>query len=392
MGRRGRGEGAVYFDKDRDRWVGTADVGRDDNGRRMRRKVSALTKTECRDKLDELRDELRVTRSSARRDITVAEVVGDWIANPPQELRSPITLRVYGRTARRITAALGTVPVVSLTPRQVERFLSGLARDGLAASTIRQTRTVLKRSLRRAMRDGLVARNAAELADLPAARTRKSRSMSREEIGRVLRQDMPAWWRAYLSVAIGCGLRPGEMLGLKWEDIDLDAGTLRVLRALHEEPGADGRIRLVLAELKNETSRRTIRVPPAVLAALRALCAAQAAERQKAGPRWQDLGVVFCGPSGKLLWPSRVRDGFRALCESAGLGTGWHPHEQRHTFVSVLSDAGESIESIAAAVGHKSPKTTRATYWHVIAPVIESAPTAMEGVLSTPGEVAACKP
>jgi integrase len=382
MGRRGRREGAVYYDKDRDRWVGSADVGRADNGRRLRRKVSGRTKTECRANLDQLRAELQVTRSSARRDITVGEIVAEWIGHPPPELRSSITLQLYARTARRITGVLGPVPGVTLTPRRVEAFLTGLARDGKSASTIRQTRMVLRRALRRAVRDGLVARNAAELADMPRARTRRSRAMTLAEIGRLLEQEMTPWWRAYLTVAIGCGLRPGEMLGLGWEDIEDD--TIRVRRALHEEPGPDGRIVLIVADLKTESSKRTLRMPPTAAGALRALRVVQLAERLEAGARWDDHGLVFCGKTGRPRWPGKVRIGFRDLCKTAGLGSDWHPHEQRHTFVSVLSDAGESIESIAAAVGHRSPKTTRGTYWHVIAPVVESAPGAMNGVLSTP--------
>ena len=126
---------------------------------------------------------------------------------------------------------------------------------------------------------------------------------------------------------------------------------------------------------------------PAVTAdTLRTLRAAQAAAKLKAGSRWHDNGLVFCGPSGKPMWSGGVRAGFRRLCEQAGLGSDWHPHEQRHTFVSVLSDAGQSVEAIAAAAGHQNPGTTRSGYWHAISPEITSAATAMDGVLGTQPE------
>lgn len=389
MGRRGRGDGSVFWDASRGRWVAVVEAGRDGNGRRVRRKATApagADKDAARALLDDLRAELRKTGTVAPRDVTVGQVVQDLMAYPPPSWRSPNSARVYAQHVARITAALGPVPVVKLTPRQVEAMLARMARDGLSTSTIVRVRSTLARALRRAMRDGLVMRNVAELADAPRGTVRKSRSMTITEIGKLLGQKMTPWWRAYLTVAIGCGLRPGELLGLKWEDLDLDKGTISVRHALHAEPGPDGHIRLLIADLKTASSRRVLRMPAATVEALKVFRAHQAAARLKAGTRWADHGLVFCGPSGKPMWPEGIRAGFRRLCKRAGLGSDWHPHEQRHTFVSVLSDAGESIESIAAAAGHQSPGTTKRVYWHSISPEITAAATAMDGVLSTPTE------
>jgi integrase len=387
MARRAHGDGSVYYDRAAGKWVGSVSAGRDpDTGKRIRRKVSGSTKTEAKDRLAELRDEMRKTGAVARRDVTTGQVVQALVDTPPSSWRSPNSLAVYQQHATRIIAALGTVPVVKLTPRQVEGMLGGMARDGMATSTIVRVKATLARALRRAQRDGLVVRNVAELADAPRGKVRKSRSMTITEIGQLLGQKMTPWWRAYLTVAIGCGLRPGELLGLKWEDLDLDKGTISVRHTLHAEPGPDGHIRLLVADLKTASSRRVLRMPAATVEALKALRAHQAAARLKSGARWQDHGLVFCGSSGKPMWPEGIRAGFRRLCERAGLGSDWHPHEQRHTFVSVLSDAGESIESIAAAAGHQSSGTTKRVYWHAISPEITSAATAMDGVLGTSPE------
>lgn len=387
MGRRAHGDGSLFFDASRRRWVATIEAGHDETGRRIRRKVSAVTKTEARDKLAELRAEVRETGTVAPGDVTVRQVVRDWIDHPPPSLRSPISLRVNRQYADRIVAAIGTVPLANLKVGQVEAMLRSMARDGLATSTIAATRAMLRRSIKRSMRDGLVRRNVADLADAPRGTIRASRSMTVAQIAQLLAQDMTPWWKAHLLVAIGCGLRPGELLGLKWEDIDLDAGTLHVRHALHEEPGTDGRgSRLAIANLKTPSSRRTLRMPTATAGALRAHKAAQAAARLKLGARWQDHGLIFAGPSGNPMWPGGVRAHFRRLCERAGLGADWHPHEARHSFVSVLSDAGESIEAIAAAAGHRNSAITKKTYWHAINPEITSAATAMDGVLGTPPE------
>lgn len=325
-------------------------------------------------------------RAGHRQPARPAKVVQALLDTPPSSWRSPNSHEVYRQHANRITAAIGTVPVVKLTPRQVEAMLGGMARNGLATSTIVAVKATLARALRRAQRDGLVVRNVAELADAPRGTVRKSRSMTLAEVGSLLGQKMTPWWRAYLTVAVGCGLRPGELLGLMWDDLDLDAGTISVRHALHNERGLDGHTRLFVADLKTTSSRRVLRMPVATTAALKVHRAHQAAARLKAGTRWQDHGLVFGGPSGKPMWPEGVRAGFRRLCERAGLGSDWHPHVQRHTFVSVLSDAGESIESIAAAAGHQSSGTTKRVYWHSINPEITAAAKAMDGVLSTPPE------
>jgi integrase len=385
--RRGRGEGSLHYDADRGRWVAVIDLGTDpDTGKRRRRKAVANSKTEARARLDEMRAELRRTGTLGRGDYTVAHCVADLLAVPPASWRSPITLRLGQQHASRIIRAIGTVPLVKLTPRQVRAMLGTMADAGMAGSTIGQVRSFLRLAIRRAERDGLVGRNVADLAELPAGTRRQSRSLTLDQIAALLAQPMTPWWSAYLLVGIGCGLRPGELQGLTWPDIDLEAGVLLVRRALHEEtPAQPGPHRLVLAELKSPSSRRTLRMPEATVAALKTHKAAQAARRLKAGARWQDQQLVFAGPSGRPLWPAGLRASFRRLCKRAGLGSDWHLHEQRHTFVSVLSDAGESIESIAAAVGHKSPAITRSVYWHAISPCITSAAIAMDGILGTSG-------
>jgi integrase len=103
----------------------------------------------------------------------------------------------------------------------VDRLLAGLARTGYAAKTIRLTRSVL----RRAQRGGLTSRNVAELAELPAgAKTRKSKAITAEQVAALLALDLTPWWRAYIATAVMTGLRPGELLGLRWQDVDIRTG------------------------------------------------------------------------------------------------------------------------------------------------------------------------
>ena len=195
--------------------------------------------------------------------------------------------------------------------------------------------------------------------------------------------DLTAWWRAYITVALMCGLRPGELLGLRWEDVDFKTGVIRVRKCLKALPDPEtGKRTLVLETLKTERSKRTIRMPRQAVTVLLTLRKEQTAARLKLGALYdtRGLAIVFGDGAGAPRWPQDVRRQFTTLCGRAGVGTRWTPREQRHSFVSVLSNAGVDIEKIADAVGHINSTVTKAVYRHQIADEITSAATAMDAI------------
>jgi integrase len=389
MGRRSRGDGSVFYDAARGCWVGVLDIGRDpETRRRRRRKVSAPTKTECRGKLDELRDEYRKAGTVGRRDITVRWAVDDYLAHPPETWKSDNSVMVYRDAGRRICGdvrgvpGIGSIPLARLTVGDVDQLLAGLARAGYAARTIRQTLSLLRRSLRRAQRGGATSRNVAELAELPAgAKTRKSRAMTAEQVAALLALELTPWWRAYITTAVMAGLRPGELLGLRWQDVDTRAGVIRVRVAAKRVNNERA-----LADLKTDQSRRTLKMPAAVAVALAAQKRSQAAERLAAGDAWQDHGLVFAGHDGWIRWPQDVNVALKRLCRLAGIGEDWQPRETRHTFVSALSDADVDIEKIADAVGHINSNVTRTVYRHQIADVVSETAAVMDRLYPAGGD------
>lgn len=383
-----RGRGTVFWDAARGSYVGQLSLGRDPQTHRRKRspKVYAPSEAECWEKLDGLRDELRKTGTVAPRDVTVEMVLRDLLASPPAEWASPMTLRGNADRVERIIAALGSIKLQRLTVGQVERMLRDMAANGAASDSIRRARALLKRAIRRAERDGLVHRNVAELAEAPRGTVRKSKAMTLDQVRTLLASDLTPWWRAYIVTALTCGLRPGELLGLRWADVDLREATIRVRMCLKALPGPDGKRALVLADLKTERSRRTMALPRDAAVALRALKAQQAKDRLRLGPACVDSGLVFAAEHGGPRWPQDVRRQFARVCQRAGLGAGWHPHETRHTWVSVLSDAGVDIEDIADAAGHVTSSVTRNVYRHQLADKLTRAPAAMDAILH-PGEV-----
>jgi integrase len=408
--RRGRDEGALYFShdtgkpcrdahRDEDKrthqrcsghWTGVVDLGLTAEGKRERRKVSARTKSEAREKLDALRAEKARTGTVVSGALTVGELVRELMANPPEEWASATTRRVNQDHADRIVAALGTVRVRELDANQVETFLRGLARPArkraaYSRSVIVGTRSVLRRALRKAEKTGGLVQNVAGLADIPKTKkTRVSRDMTLDEMRQLLASDLSVWWRAYCSAAVMTGLRPGELAGLTWDDVDFDAGVIRVRHALHaEEPEAGygrGESRtFVVADLKTEQSKRTLTMPADVVAALKALRALQAGQRLRLGEAYQDHGLVFCSAGGAPKDRQGINAGFAACCARAGLPR-FQPRETRHTFVSIASHSGVSIEEIADAVGHVNSNITKIVYRHQLRDEISTAATVFDGL------------
>src|SRR5262249_46923715 len=150
------------------------------------------------------------TGTVARRDVTVEQVIRDLLASAPRGWRSPVTVQVNTSHAERIIAVLGKKRMTGVTVADVERFLRRLAGEGYSTSVIGATRRLGARAVRRAMRDGLAARNVFDLAEMPDGTRKRSRSMTLEQIRALFASDLTPWWRAYLATGICCGLRPGE--------------------------------------------------------------------------------------------------------------------------------------------------------------------------------------
>jgi integrase len=366
----------VFYDKSRGRWTGQLSLGLDpDTGRRKRGpKVHGATAEECWDALDAMRAELRTTGMVARRDTTVGMAVQDMLDSPPAEWKTPSTLAVYADHAGRIKAALGGVKLARLTPGQVDGLLRQMASEGYSRRTIAGTRSLLVRAIRRAERDGLVGRNAAQLAEMPAAAARTSRAMTLEQVGKLLALDLTPWWRAFVVTGVMLGLRPGELLGLRWEDVDLDTGVLRVRQSLKRDSGG-----LAQGGLKTDRSRRTLRMPAPVRAALAALKREQAGDRLRLGVHYAGSGLVLANNAGQPVWPQIAQRGFHALCEQAGIGR-FQLRELRHTFVSQMSAAGVDLEIIADHVGHVNSNVTRSTYRHQLADEVGTAAIVFDGL------------
>jgi integrase len=248
-------------------------------------------------------------------------------------------------------------------------------RRALSDSTIRQTYTVLRAGLDGAVRDGLLARNPAAQVKRPGVERTEAKHLDAAAVGAVLKAAEDSRYHSALVLIASTGLRKGEALGLSWERVDLDAGTLRVASTL-------GRIghRLVISEPKTARSRRTNPLSPAVAALLRKHRASQAAERLRAANQWQDSGLVFTTEFGGPVNPRNLLRVIEVAAKAAHV-EGVGIHTLRHSAAVGWLEAGVHIKAVADLLGHSSIAITGDVYGHTSDDTARSAVDGWSGVL-----------
>jgi len=228
----------------------------------------------------------------------------------------------------------------------------------LSTRSLRLVHQMIERAIRHAQAADLVGRNVASLVAAPQGRGgRPSRSLTLDQAAAVLRAAEESPLHAYVVLSLLAGLRTEELRSLCWTEVNLDAGTVAVYRSVR----ASG-------DTKTPKSRRVLKLSVKAIDALRDHRGQQAAARLKAGPLWQDHGLVFASALGTSLDVHNVRRSFRTITKAAGLGQQWAPRELRHTFVSLLSANDITLEDIARLVGHSGRAVTERVYRHEIRP------------------------
>ena len=381
--RRGSGEGSVYRSPD-GRWRGSIDMGWKD-GKRVRRYVSATTRNEAHSKLREMQRSLEQGVATDGK-MTVEKWCEHWLTNVVAgRVGSPNTLQNYRQIVRgHIVPAVGRTTLAKLSAEQVDSLLAAQAQAGLSRSLIGRTRTILADALRHAERRGLVPRNAGSLSVMPqTAPATARRSLTPDEARELMAAAAGERLEALVTVGLCCGLRPGELAGLLWSDIDLqgEVPTLTVSGSLKRLPAADGKgYRLERGDVKRSTNgRRTIALPDVAVDALRRHKVAQTVERLKAGPTmWEDHGLVFASEVGTPIDPTNLRRTFARIAAKGGVDARFI-YALRHTAASLLVDGGAGLEQVADLLGD-DPRTLLRHYRHQVRPVAAAA-LGMQSVL-----------
>jgi len=291
--------------------------------------------------------------------------VGAWLRYWLDTVAAPTlrrsTLDSYEDLLRvHLVPGLGDHRLATLTPADVARFLAERHATGLSARRVAYLHAVLRRALGVAERWGLVTRNVARLVDPPRVPRHEITPLTADDARRLLAATAAERHGPLWATALGTGLRQGELLGLRWADVDLDARRLRVRHTLALVDG-----RSVLLEPKTSRSRRTLVLADAVVVALRTQRERQAAERIAAGERWIATDHVFTSRRGTPYHGATVLRAFQATLERIGLPR-MRFHDLRHSTATLLLGDGFGLQDIKELLGHSTIVLTSDTYGHVV--------------------------
>jgi integrase len=420
--RRGRGVGSIVQRAD-GRWMGRVDLGWRE-GKRRTKAVYGRTRRAVTDRMAAIVRAAQEGILVEDERQSTGQFMARWLTDVARSRVRPLTYRSYeNAVSRYIVPHLGHRRLAQLTPEHVQAFLSTLERAGASAARRAYVRVVLRNALNTALRWRLVVRNAAMLVDPPRIVAHEIQPLNPEQAQQLLKAAQGDPLDGLVTVALSCGLRRGEMLGLQWSDVDLDGGMLHVRRAL-QRFGGDGATRrpllaaqrrlrqalqgedvsdeqrhalrrelapiteklrgiktsLQLVELKSARSRRSIALPAVAATALRAHRVRQLEARLAAGARWQERGFVFTSGIGTPIEPRRITREFRALLERADLPT-IRLHDLRHSCATLLLAQGVSPRVVMETLGHSQVSLTLNTYSHVLPALQRDAATKMDAIL-----------
>jgi len=382
-GRRGHDEGSITKRADGS-WEAKISLGyrsgKDGKVRRVRKSFYGKTRREVADKLNlALRDHQQGLPVAVERQ-TVATFLDRWLEEVVRPTVRPRTHHSYAQLVRvHIAPAIGRHQLTTLAPQHVQTMMNDKLAAGLSPRTVQYLRAVLRRALGQALKWGLVARNVATLVDPPRSVRHEIAFLTPAQARTFLDVVRGDRQEALYRVALSLGLRQGEALGLRWQDVDLDDRTLRVRVALQRIGG-----KLVLTEPKTRQSRRSIPMPGSVVAALREHRDRQTFERATAGDRWQDWGLVFPTPTGTPVDARNAVRHFKAALVRAGLPPmRWH--DLRHSCASLQLAQGIAPRVVMETLGHSQIGITMNTYSHVIPEMQRQAADLMDDLLSGTG-------
>ncbi|MGV3719832.1 MAG: tyrosine-type recombinase/integrase [Actinomycetota bacterium] len=355
-------------------WAYVIELERAPNGKRQQRWKSGFTTRRAAERA--LREELAAREQGTFQEpcaLTVAQHFEQWLAYKGQT-RTPNTFQTYASLTRRhLIPAFGKLKLVELRGRQIDAWF---AQTEVGPATREMCWRVLCIALRQAVRWDYLPRNPCDQAtrpERPAAQTegQERRTLTDAERARVV-TEIPGWLRLAVIVAVGTGMRRGEVCGLRWQDVDFDARLIHVRQQVTrgvaelQQPGAP---RLRLGPVKTKKSAAPIQVGDALLGELAEHRREQLRDRIRWGGEYEDNGLVFAMPQGGLRDPQSLTDAWRQAAKDLGLPLRFH--DLRHDHATVLIEAGASLPAVSRRLRHADPHVTARIYAHVSAKMAE---------------------
>ncbi|GCF11814.1 tyrosine-type recombinase/integrase [Dictyobacter arantiisoli] len=378
MGKRANGEGTVYQRKD-GRWVATITI---EQGKRkylyfktQKEAIKAARET------NNLKDQGLLLTGE---DQTIELFLRTWLEDTAQpRLRERTYIRYRGLIENHIIPAIGKVKLQKLMPQHLQRLYNEKRKEGYAPQTIKHIHRVLHRAFHDALRWSLITHNVCDAVDAPRVPRHEMQVLNVEQAQKLLQIAREDPFEAVYVLALTTGMRQGELLGLKWEDISLDGGKLQVRRTIARV----GKLGFITNEPKTPRSRRSIYLADLAIEALKRHRAHQYELRLSAGPAWEDQGWVFCNQIGRPVEAGNLmRRSFKPLLKKADV-PDIRFHDLRHSAATLLLSMDVHPKIVQELLGHSNISMTLDTYSHVLPSLQEQAVTRLNTLFSatTPG-------
>lgn len=374
MAKRGHGEGSIYQRKD-GRW--TAEISLQGGKSKF---LYGKTRKEVQEKLKtalyEQQQGILVTGPQQQ----VAQFLTYWLEDVQKQNVRPRTYERYEEIIRlHLAPGIGHHQLQKLSPQHLQMFYNKKLAEGLSATTVGCFHSVLHKALETAVRWNLILRNPCGLVSPPRRKRFEIQPLSLEQIHRLLAAAREYRQEALFILALATGMRRGELLALKWQDLDLEKGIVQVRRILTRIPSKLPGKGFEEAEPKTEKGRRSIVLPAFTVEVLKQHRLRQREAKLKAGPAWQDHDYVFCTSVGTHLNPTKdVLDVLKSLLEEAGL-PHIRFHDLRHSCATMLLGKKVHPKIVQEILGHSQISMTMDIYSHVL-------PTMQEEAMSTINE------
>jgi integrase len=374
VGKRGNGEGSVYQRKG-GRWVGQYLVYLPSGPKY--RYIYAKTRKLAADKLTQAMADRNGGIVFDDENLTVSDFLDVWLSDCMKDTIRVSTFERYkGIADLHISPALGRLRLKALTPAHVQGFYRGRLDSGLSPATVQKIHVVLHKALAQAVKWSLVPRNVTEAATAPRPSPKEMRPLATEKVRKLLGAARGDRLEALWVLAVHTGMRQGELLALKWTDVDFGAGKVSVRRTLTRESG-----HYTLGEPKTKRSRRTVKLTGAATEVLKGHLGRQMEDMDRLGDLYRDRGLVFTSDSGAPLNPSNVRNrNLRRLTRKARLPE-MRFHDLRHTCATLLLSKNVHPKIVQEMLGHATVAITLDTYSHVLPGMGDQAAAAMEDAL-----------
>lgn len=373
--RRSNGEGSIFQRQD-GLWVGRVSLGYDlINHKRKAKAFYGKTKAEVRRKVTEATRNLDQGLTIQSKSQTVGQFLKSWLKEVAKPRIRPSTFRSYEQIIRNhLEPGLGSLKLDKLTPQHIQTFLNAKAESGLSVDHLRR---VLRAALNQAVKWDLIIRNPAVAVSVPKSEKFEYLHLDPDQARTFLEFASKTRYKALFTVAMAVGLRLGEALGLRWNDIDFEKRVLHVRNQLQRIDG-----KLTLVPPKTARAKRQIPLPDFAIEALRLHRLEQDETKLANCDVWSEMGFVFASTVGTPADPRNIRKVLKGILRDADL-PDLRFHDLRHTCATLLLAQGTDPRTMMETLGHSQITLTLNTYSHVIPALQREAADKMEAMFGT---------